>query len=339
MLQGCQTWTFSNEPVILSTGVVGGPFEKNGHLTMDFDKFHDDLWMGQDSYEKAQRVLLEDAVQIALRKRALTEDAIQFFLAGDLINQITPTTFAARTNQIPYIGIFSACAISTQGLALAALIVNQGGAQRVLTGASSHNASAERQFRYPTEYGGQKPPTAQWTVTGAGVGLIGNGEGLSGPQPRIISATIGKVVDMGLSDPFNMGGAMAPAAVDTIQRHFSDLQLDPDYYDLIITGDLAEIGRNTALELFLQKGMKVDENKFQDCGLLIYKKEQEVFAGASGPACSATVLYGHLLNQMKAGTYKRILIVATGALLSPLSFQQKETIPCIAHAVAIEYKE
>lgn len=256
-----------------------------------------------------------------------------------MINQITPTTFAARTNQIPYIGLFSACATSTQGLALSALIINQGGANHILTGAASHNASAEKQFRYPTEYGGQKPPTAQWTLTGAGVGLIGNGHDLSGPQPKIISATIGKVVDMGLSDPFNMGGAMAPAAVDTIQRHFMDLKLDPDYYDLIITGDLAEIGRNTALELFQQKGLLVDENKFQDCGLLIYKPEQEVFAGASGPGCSATVLYGHLLNQMKAGVYKRILIVATGALLSPLSFQQKETIPCIAHAVAIEYKE
>ncbi|CAM4057778.1 stage V sporulation protein AD [Lederbergia lenta] len=339
MLQGCQTWTFENEPVILSTGVVGGPFEKNSRLAMDFDKFHDDLWMGQDSYEKAQRVIMEDAVQIALRKKALTEDAVQFFLAGDLINQITPTTFAARTNQIPHIGLFSACAVSAQGLALAALIINQGSANHILTGAASHNASAEKQFRYPTEYGGQKPPTAQWTVTGAGVGLVGTGKSITGPYPRITSATIGKVVDMGLSDPFNMGGAMAPAAVDTIQRHFFDLKRDPDYYDLIITGDLAEIGRNTALELLESKGLNVEKEKFQDCGLLLYKKDQEVFAGGSGPGCSATVLYGHLLNQMKAGTYKRILIVATGSLLSPLTFQQKETIPCIAHAVAIEYKE
>ncbi|MBS4193670.1 stage V sporulation protein AD [Lederbergia citri] len=337
MLTGSQTWIFQNKPVILSTGVVGGPFEKDSRLASDFDKFHDDLWMGQDSYEKAQRVLLEDAVQIALRKKAFKEDAIQFFLAGDLINQITPTSFAARTNQIPHLGLFSACAVSTQGLALAAMIINNGGAKRILTGAASHNASAEKQFRYPTEYGGQKPPTAQWTATGAGVGLVGTDENLENPHPRIIAATIGKVIDLGLSDPFNMGGAMAPAAVDTIQRHLFDLKVDPSYYDLIITGDLAEIGRNTALELFREKGVAIQEQKFQDCGLLLYTPEQEVFAGASGPGCSATVMYGHLLNQMAKGVYKRILVVATGALLSPLSFQQKETIPCIAHAVAIEF--
>ncbi|MCR2820969.1 stage V sporulation protein AD [Lederbergia panacisoli] len=337
MLQGSQSWVFQNQPVILSTGVVGGPFEKECRVANDFDKFHDDLWMGQDSYEKAQRVLLEDAVQIALRKKGVKEDAIQFFLAGDLINQITPTSFAARTNQIPHLGLFSACAVSTQGLALAAMIINNGGAKRILTGAASHNASAEKQFRYPTEYGGQKPPTAQWTATGAGVALVSVNENLQHPHPRVISATIGKVIDLGLKDPFNMGGAMAPAAVDTIQRHLFDLKIDPSYYDLIITGDLAEIGRNTALELFNEKGLSIDEHLFQDCGLLLYSPEQEVFAGASGPGCSATVMYGHLLNQMAKGVYKRILVVATGALLSPLSFQQKESIPCIAHAVAIEY--
>lgn len=338
MLQGAQTWVFNNKPVILSTGVVGGPFEKDSKLSTDFDKFHDDLWMGQDSYEKAQRILLEDAVEIALRKKALKEEDVQFFLAGDLINQITPTSFAARTNQIPYFGLFSACATSTAGLALASLIVNSGGAKYVLAGAASHNASAEKQFRYPTEYGGQKPPTAQWTVTGAGVALIGSGDLISSPHPRITAATIGKVVDMGLSDPFNMGGAMAPAAADTIQRHFFDLQLDPSHYDLIVTGDLAQIGRNTALKLFEQKGLQIKDEQFKDCGLLLYDDDQEVFAGGSGPGCSAVVTYGHLLNQMKAGVYKKILFVATGALLSPLSVQQNETIPCIAHAIAIEFE-
>src|SRR5690606_27708602 len=260
-----------------------GPFEKECRLSNDFDKFHDDLWMGKDSYEKAQNVLLEDAVAIAMRKKGLTEDHVQFFLSGDLINQITPTSFAARTNQIPHLGLVSACAVSTQGLALAAMIINNGGAKRILTGAASHNASAEKQFRYPTEYGGQKPPTAQWTTTGAGVGLVGTDENLENPHPRIIAATIGKVIDLGLSDPFNMGGAMAPAAADTIQRHLFDLEVEPSFYDLIITGDLAEIGRNTALELFREKGMAIEEQKVQDCGLLLYSPEQEVFAGASGP--------------------------------------------------------
>ncbi len=338
MLKGAQTWVFDQKPVILSTGVVGGPFEKECRLSNDFDKFHDDLWMGKDSYEKAQNVLLEDAVAIAMRKKGLTEDHVQFFLSGDLINQITPTSFAARTNQIPHLGLFSACATSTEGLALAAMIINNGGATRILTGAASHNAAAEKQFRYPTEYGGQKPPTAQWTATAAGVGLVGTDEDIDSPYPRIVSATIGKVVDLGLSDPLNMGGAMAPAAVDTIQRHLFDLQVEPSHYDLIITGDLAEIGRNTAMEMFEQKGVKMSKDLFHDCGLWLYTDKQEVFAGASGPGCSAAVMYGHLLNQMKEGVYKRILVVATGALLSPLSFQQKETIPCIAHAVAIEYE-
>lgn len=338
MLQGAQSWVFSQKPTILSTGVVGGPFEKDCRLANDFDKFYDDLRMGKDTYEKAQNVLLEDAVEIALRKKGLTEDAVQFFLSGDLINQITPTTFAARTNQMPYLGLFSACALSTEGLALAALIINSGGANHILTGTASHNASAEKQFRYPTEYGGQKPPTAQWTATASGVGLIGTAEKLNGSAPRITSATIGKVIDMGLTDPFNMGGAMAPAAVDTIQRHFFDLKRDPSYYDLVITGDLAEVGRNTALELFQQKGISLDENRFHDCGLILYTDEQEVFAGASGPGCSAAVMYGHLVNEMKRGRYKRILVVATGALLSPLTVLQKESIPCIAHAVSLEYE-
>lgn len=337
MLTGVQTWVFDQKPAILSTGVVGGPFEKNGRLTNDFDKFHTELWMGKDSYEKAQTVLLEDAVEIALRKKALDEEAVQFFLAGDLINQITPTSFAARTNQIAHLGLFSACATVTEGLALSAMIINNYGAKYILSGASSHNASAERQFRYPTEYGSQKPPTAQWTVTGAGVALMGLGTESTTPQPRVTSATIGKVVDMGLTDPFNMGGAMAPAAVDTIQRHCYDLNIDPSYYDLILTGDLAEVGRASALDLFKQKGLAIGPKQFLDCGLLIYRDDQEVFAGASGPACPAVVMYGHMINQMKANHYKRILFVATGALLSPLTYQQNESIPCIAHAVAIEY--
>jgi stage V sporulation protein AD len=205
----------------------------------------------------------------------------------------------------------------------------------VLTGAASHNAAVEKQFRYPTEYGGQKPPTAQWTVTGAGVGLIISNDPAKS-LPVVTSATIGKVIDMGLSDPFNMGGAMAPAAADTIMAHFRDLQIDPSYYDLIITGDLGKIGNEVAYKLVQQSGLNIERAHFKDCGLLIYKEDQPVQAGASGAGCSATVLYGHLLNQMKKGVYKRILIVATGALLSPLTFQQKESIPCIAHAVSIE---
>ncbi|MEW9053650.1 MAG: stage V sporulation protein AD [Neobacillus sp.] len=338
MLKGQQSWVFSNRPMISATGVSGGPFEANGKLAADFDILHDDLWMEQDSYEKAHRLLIEEAVETALQKAEIQKDQVQFLFAGDLINQITPTSFAARTNQIPYFGLFGACSTSMEGLALASFVVNYQGANHVLTGASSHNAAVEKQFRYPTEYGGQKPPTAQWTVTGAGVAVISAND----PAKRLpvtTSATIGKVIDMGLSDPFNMGGAMAPAAADTITAHFRDLELDPSYYDVIITGDLGQIGHDTAFELINKSGLKLEKNQFKDCGLLIYKEDQPVLAGGSGAGCSATVLYGHILNQMKKGLYKRVLVVATGALLSPLSFQQKETIPCIAHAVAIEMNE
>lgn len=337
MLTGHQTWIFNNRPAIVSTGITGGPFEANGHLAEDFDLLHGDLWMEQDSYEKAHRILIEEAADIALKKENIEKEAVQFFIAGDLINQITPTSFAARTLQLPYIGVFGACSTSAEGLALASFLINYQGANYILTGASSHNAAVERQFRYPTEYGGQKPPTAQWTVTGAGVALLKQIDGQENNQyPVTTAATIGKVVDMGLADPFHLGGAMAPAAYDTITAHFRDTRLDPSYYDLIVTGDLGKIGHQTTFDLLQKSGLKITETQFKDCGLMIYREDQPVESGASGAASSAVVMYGHLLNQMKQGVYKRILFVATGALLSPLSFQQNESIPCIAHAVSIE---
>lgn len=335
MLQGNQSWVFPNRPVIVTTGVSGGPFEAAGNLGDDFDVLHEDLWMGEDSYEKAQRVLMDEAAQTALQKAKINKESVQFLIAGDLINQITPTSLAARTLQLPYFGIFGACSTSMEGLALASFMLNYGGANYILTGAASHNSAVEKQFRYPTEYGGQKPPTAQWTVTGAGVALLKKNEQEKG-FPVTTSATIGKVIDMGMTDPFNMGGAMAPAAADTITAHFRDLQLDPSYYDLIVTGDLGRIGQETTYELLSNNGLNIERQKFRDCGLMIYRDDQPVQSGGSGAGCSATVLYGHLINQMKQGTYKRILVVATGALLSPLTFQQGETIPCIAHAVSIE---
>jgi len=336
LLKGKQSWIFENKPVIQSTGVSGGPFEGNGNLAKDFDVLHEDLWMGKTSYEQAHRILLEEAAQTALQKSGRTAEDIQFLLAGDLINQITPSSFAARDLKIPYFGLFGACSTSMEGLALSSFIVNYNGAKNILTGASSHNAAVEKQFRYPTEYGGQKPPTAQWTVTGAGVALLTENDGTYKNTPYTTAATIGKVMDMGLIDPFNMGGAMAPAAADTIQAHFNDLGVDASHYDLIVTGDLGKIGRDSVMALLKEKGIYTDENKFKDCGLLVYKSDQPVQSGGSGAGCSATVLYGHLLNEMKKGTYKRILVVATGALLSPLTVQQGESIPCIAHAVSIE---
>ncbi|WP_096188573.1 stage V sporulation protein AD [Evansella halocellulosilytica] len=332
MLIGNRTWIFEKRPVITSTGVIGGPFEKKGKLSADFDKLYEDMWCGEDTFEKAQKVLMEDACTTAIDKASLQQDDINFVFAGDLLNQITSTSFACRTINIPYFGLFGACSTSMEGLALAAFVVNGDGANYILTGSASHNAAVEKTFRYPTEYGAQKPPTSQWTVTASGVALVSK----SGVGPVVTSATVGKVVDEGLKDPYNMGGAMAPAAVDTIKDHLEDRAIQPNYYDLIVTGDLGSIGRPIALELFEKEGLLVTEEQFQDAGLMIYREGQPVLAGASGSGCSAAVTYGHILNKMKRGELNRVLIVATGALLSPLTFQQQESIPCIAHAVSIE---
>lgn len=332
MLKGHQTWVFNTKPTILASAAIGGPFEGKGPLADDFDVLHQDVWLGQDSCEKAEKKLLEQACETAISKAYVKKEDVNFFISGDLMNQIISSSFTARTLGMPYLGIFGACSSSMEGLSLASLIVDSGAANYIVTGASSHNIAAEKQFRYPTEYGGQKPPTSQWTVTGAGAALLSS----SGYGPKVAAATIGRIVDMGLSDPFDMGSAMAPAAVDTIEAHFRDLNLPLDYYDLIATGDLGSVGHKIAGQLLIKHGLEIPPETFTDCGMLIYGKDQPVFAGGSGCGCSATVTYGHFLRRMREGELKRILIVATGALHSPLSYQQKESIPCIAHAVSIE---
>jgi stage V sporulation protein AD len=333
MKRGKRSWMFPSPPVIRAAGTVVGPDEGAGPLAADFDLVHPTLDLGQPSWEKAERLLLEQAADIALSKAGLKKDKLQFFVGGDLTNQIISSTFAARTIGVPYLGVFGACSTAMESLALASLMVASGAAELVAAGTCSHNCTAEKQFRYPTEYGSQKPPTAQYTVTGAGVALIGAG----GEGPAVTAATIGRIVDLGVKDPFNMGGAMAPAAVDTIQAHFEDTGRQPEDYDLIATGDLAAVGHPIAAELLRRSGIPIDNTRFVDCGLMIYDtSKQKVQAGGSGCGCSAVVTYGHLLKKMAQGELRRVLVVATGALLSPLSYQQGESIPCVAHAVSIE---
>ena len=332
MLHGHQTWVFPSRPVIVASAAVGGPFEARGPLAEDFDILHGDLWVGQDSYEKAERKMLEEACQKAVDKAGLRQEDIQFLLSGDLDNQIIASGFAARTLGIPFFGLYGACSTAMESLALGALLVDSNAARHVLCATSSHNAAAEKQYRYPTEYGSQRPPTAQWTVTGAGAAVLA----AAGDGPRVTAATIGRVVDMGMADPFNMGGAMAPAAVDTITAHFRDLNVSGGDYDLVATGDLGRVGHRIAADLLQKHGLAIP--RLTDCGLLIYGPDHSmVMAGGSGCACSATVTYGHILKRLTKGELKKVLVVATGALLSPLSYQQKESIPCIAHAVALEY--
>ncbi|MFX3635702.1 MAG: stage V sporulation protein AD [Candidatus Pristimantibacillus sp.] len=335
MLKGKQTWWFENRPVIIGAATVVGPDEGEGPLAEDFDLIHPELDMQQKSWEKAERLMLEQASEFAVQNARINKEQLNFYVGGDLMNQIISNSFAARTLGRPYLGVFGACSTSMESLAIASLIVNSKQANYAMAGTCSHNCTAEKQFRYPTEYGSQKPPTAQYTVTGAGAAVIA----AEGDGPVVECATIGKVIDLGITDPFNMGAAMAPAAVDTIQAHFNDTGRTPKDYDLIVTGDLASVGHPIANELLIRDGVPMGDTIFKDCGLMVFDvANQKVQAGGSGCGCSAVVTYGHLLKKLAKGDLKRILVVATGALLSPLSFQQGESIPGIAHAVALSGK-
>ena len=335
MLIGKQTWYFANKPRILGTGTVVGEKEGKGPLGQSFDRSVTDPYFGQSSFEKAERKAMEMAQETAVQKAGLTMAMIDLIVSGDLLAQNISSHFAGRTSGRPLFNVFSACATSMQAVMLGAQLVDSDCANYALAAVSSHNSSAERAFRTPTEYGAQKPPTAHCTVTGAGAAVIG--KGIAGI--RITYATIGKIIDLGIDNPWEMGAAMAPAAVDTITQHFKDTQRTPDDYDLIVTGDLARVGHPIARSLLRKEGIWLDE-RFTDCGILMYDENQpEVFSGGSGPACAACVTFGYLLQGMEEGRYQKILVIATGALLSLLSSQQKESIPCIAHAVAFEREE
>lgn len=326
-----QTWKFSEDVRIQASATVVGPKEGEGPLGSLFDKVYGDMYAGQNSWEEAERLFMQYAIKLAVEKANVTEQQIDVILAGDLLNQNITVNFAVESMSIPVMGMYGACSTSMLTLANAAALVNAGFVQLAIAACSSHNATAERQYRYPTEYGGQKPPSAQWTVTGAGAAIVG----LGGDGPRLTYATVGKVVDMGIKDPFDMGTAMAPAAVSTISTHFKDTGRTPQDYDLIVTGDLAAVGYPIAKSMLATEGYDM-EKVYNDCGLMVYSPDQDVFAGASGCASSAVVTYSYIMEQMKIGKLKRVLVCATGALLSPISYQQGNSIPCIAHAVAFE---
>jgi stage V sporulation protein AD len=326
-----KTWEFSPDTRVLASAAVAGPMERKGIIGKYLDHSFDDLYAGEDTWEKAERKMLSTAVDTAIHKSGKKEKEIGVYLAGDLLNQNITASFSAQKLGIPFMGIYGACSSSMLSTTLGSSLVSAGFVQHAVIGVSSHNCTAEKQYRYPTEYGGQKPNTAQWTVTGAGAAVIGKAK----KGPRIRFATIGKVMERGIKNPFDMGSAMAPAAADTIISHFKDTGRTPSDYDLIVTGDLATVGHPIARELISQAGYDMGP-QFSDCGLMIYNKDQETFAGGSGCASSAIVTYGRLMQELIEGKYKKILVIATGALLSPVSYQQGENIPCIAHAVAFE---
>lgn len=329
---GKQTVMFTNPPSILSTATIVGAKEGEGPLKDYFDVVIKDDLFEEKSWEKAETKMSKEATKLALSKIQLTEDKIDYMFAGDLLNQIISSSFAARELKIPFFGLYGACSTMSESLSLASMIIDGGYADYVVAGTSSHFCSAERQFRFPLELGGQRPPTSQWTVTGAGSAILGK----SGNGPCVTYVTTGRVLDFGVKDANNMGAAMSPAAADTIVAHFKDTGFTPENYDLIITGDLGDIGRELAIEIVEKNGYDIS-SKFSDCGMEIFDlTNQDVHAGGSGCGCSAVVFCGYLYKQLQTGSLKRILLVSTGALLSPTSSLQGESIPGIAHAVAIE---
>lgn len=326
--------TFTTQPSITATGVTAGPLEKKSPFSPLFDKIYDDERCGLPTNEKGHAKLLEDACMIALSKENAVPSDADFMLIGDLVNQMTPSNFCATTLEIPYIGMFSACATSVSTLLTGALLTEAGMSKCAIAGSGSQHNAIERQFRYPVEYGAQKPETSQWTVNAAGVCVVTpNKPGV----PTITCGTIGRAVDLGMTDPLNMGAAMAPAAADTLQRHLTGHGTKAKDYDVIMTGDLAKVGFELYKKLVKKEGIKVSKN-FRDAGVEFYGGDPLFMAGGSGSGCSAAVYFSEIYTKMMTGEYKRVLLIATGALLSPLSYQQGDTIPCIAHAVEITMK-
>ena len=329
--RGRQSIVFDHHPAILSSSAIGGKKEQEGPLSAYFDYVSTDTTFKQQSWEKAERQMQFLALETAKRKAGLHDRDINALFAGDLLNQCISSSFAVRNTGVPFLGLYGACSTMAEGLCLAGMTVNSGFASIAAAMSSSHFASAERQYRFPLGYGGQRTPTAQWTVTGSGCILLGNRD----HGPFLNAATIGTVVDQGITDANNMGAAMAPAAYDTIRTHFDDLNLSPSDYDLIVTGDLGMVGKEILLELFRRDGMGIG-GVYDDCGTMIFDlQKQDVHAGGSGCGCGSIVLCGYLLQQMAKGKLKHILFCGTGALLSPLSTQQGESIPSVCHAVAI----
>lgn len=328
---GKQTVVLENPPSIISTATIVGPKEGDGPLKDYFDLvLADDLW-GEESWEKAEAKLQQEAVNLALKNAKLVPSQVDYLFAGDLLNQIISSSYAARQLKIPFFGLYGACSTKTESLSLGAMAIDGGFADTVVCVTSSHFSTAERQFRFPLEHGNQRPPTAQWTVTGSGASVLSS----NGNGPYITHLTTGRIIDPGISNANNMGPAMAPAAADTIIQHFKDTGFKPDDYDIIITGDLATVGKDIAEELIIKEGYDVS-NVFMDCGVEIFDAErQDTHAGGSGCGCSAVVFAGYLYKALKAGKLKRIMLVSTGALLSPTIIQQGESIPGIAHAVTI----
>lgn len=328
---GKQTISFDSPPTITECNSIVGPKEAQGPLAKYFDLTLDDEFWGEKSWEKAESKIIKENVNALVTKSGISTNNIDCIFAGDLLNQCISSSFGLRDSNIPFIGMFGACSTFVESMCMGAIAI-ESFAQNVICATSSHFCSAEKQFRFPLELGNQRPQTSQWTVTGSGATLLSK----DGAGPFITNITLGKIVDMGIKDANNMGAAMAPAFADTLLAHFLDTGRNPSYYDAIISGDLGKIGKDIAIDIAMSKGYNIKSN-YNDCGLMIFDtKAQDTHAGGSGCACCGSVFSGFLFKQLKEKKIKKLLLIATGALMNSTSSQQGETIPGIAHAVSIE---
>ncbi len=330
MKDNYETIIYKNCPKIISAYSIVGPKEAKSHFApyFDYKMKHDDF--GEKSYELAERKMIEHAIIGAIDKSKLKQEQIDVLVAGDLLNQIISSSYAARAFEFPYIGVYGACSTMAESLAVGATLVDGGYFHNVVCCTASHFSSAERQYRFPLELGCQRPPISQWTVTGAGACVLS----LTGDGPKITRATFGKVIDYGITDANNMGAAMAPAACDTLYNHFINTKSSPDDYDLIITGDLGKLGSEILIDLMEQKGVKLGVN-YGDCGQMYFRRDQNTMCGGSGCGCSATILNSFIMKKLNEGKYKKVLFLPTGALLSTVATQQGDSIPGVCHAIEI----
>ena len=329
--RGKQSFVLPQLPVIRCWASIAGKKESEGPLAHTFDLTFQDTMFGEKTWEQAEKKMQQMALDKLAEKAGMKKTDFDLVLSGDLLNQCIGSSFSLRNTGIPHLGLYGACSTMSESLLLASILVGGGFADKVAAQTSSHFASSERQYRFPLGYGGQRTPTAQWTVTGSGAALVCS----SGTGPRIECCTIGTITDLGVKDANNMGAAMAPAAFKTIQAHMKDMNRTPEDFDLIVTGDLGQLGKDLLLELGKREHLYLG-GKLVDCGTLVFDlSSQDVHAGGSGCGCSAITLCGHLLDQLKDGKLKRILFCGTGALLSPTSTQQGLPIPGVCHAVSI----
>jgi len=331
---GLQTFIYDHPPVIAAHTSIAGPKEGKGPLAQWFDVILEDDLLGQKSWELAESEMVRQCIENTITAAGKKADEMQALLSGDLNNQIIASSFAARALGIPFLGLYGACSTFIQSLVLGAALVSAGYLDNALCCASSHFCTAERQFRFPLELGTQRPPQASWTATACGSALL-----LPKGQPgtmRITSGTIGKVIDLNITDANHMGAAMVPAVFDCIAAHFEDTGRSFADYDLIATGDLGWIGRNLLVELFHAAHISVIDEKLIDCGASLFYQQQDTHAGGSGCGCVASVTAGYLMKRIESGDFRRILVAGSGAMLSPTSAQQGQSIPGLSYAVCIE---